>query len=88
MQLVSYAGLLLISWFGAKLIVGTGTLTTGELMSLITYAMQILTSLMMISVVLVMLTISIASAERIVEILNEEPALKNKGNPIKEVKNR
>ena len=49
--------------------------------------MQILTSLMMISVVLVMLTISIASAERIVEILNEEPALKNKGNPIKEVKN-
>ena len=87
MQLVSYAGLLLISWFGAKLIVGTGTLTTGELMSLITYAMQILTSLMMISVVLVMLTISIASAERIVEILNEEPALKNKGNPIKEVKN-
>lgn len=87
MQLVSYAGLLLISWFGAKLIVGTGTLTTGELMSLITYAMQILTSLMMISVVLVMLTISIASAERIVEILNEEPALKNKENPIKEVKN-
>ena len=87
MQLVSYAGLLLISWFGAQLIVGTGTLTTGELMSLITYAMQILTSLMMISVVLVMLTISIASAERIVEILNEEPALKNKGNPIKEVKN-
>lgn len=87
MQLVSYAGLLLISWFGAKLIVGTGTLTTGELMSLITYAMQILTSLMMISVVLVMLTISMASAERIVEILNEEPALKNKENPIKEVKN-
>ena len=87
MQLVSYAGLLLVSWFGAKLIVGPGTLTTGELMSLITYAMQILTSLMMISVVLVMLTISMASAERIVEILNEEPALKNKGNPIKEVKN-
>lgn len=87
MQLVSYAGLLLVSWFGAKLIVGPGTLTTGELMSLITYAMQILTSLMMISVVLVMLTISMASAERIVEILNEEPALKNKENPIKEVKN-
>lgn len=87
MQLVSYAGLLLVSWFGAKLIVGPGTLTTGELMSLITYAMQILTSLMMISVVLVMLTISMASAERIVEILNEEPTLKNKGNPIKEIKN-
>lgn len=86
MQLVSYAGLLLVSWVGAKLIVGSGTLTTGELMSLITYAMQILMSLMMISVVLVMLTISIASAERIVEILKEEPALKNKENPIKEVK--
>ena len=86
MQLVSYVGLLLISWVGAKLIVGSGTLTTGELMSLITYAMQILMSLMMISVVLVMLTISIASAERIVEILKEEPALKNKENPIKEVK--
>ncbi|MGN1301114.1 MAG: ABC transporter ATP-binding protein [Clostridia bacterium] len=86
MQLVSYAGLLLISWVGAKLIVNTGTLTTGELMSLITYAMQILMSLMMISVVLVMLTISIASAERIVEILKEEQALKNKENPIKEVK--
>ena len=68
MQIVTYAGLLLISWFGAKLIVGTGDLTTGQLMSLITYAMQILTSLMMISVVLVMLTISAASAERIVEI--------------------
>ena len=87
MQLVSYAGLLLISWFGAKLIVGTGSLTTGELMSLITYAMQILHSLMMMSVVLVMLTISASSAERIVEILKEEPALTNKENPITEVKN-
>ena len=86
MQIVTYAGLLLISWFGAKLIVGTGNLTTGELMSLITYAMQILTSLMMISVVLVMLTISASSAGRIVEILKEEPALKNKENPIMKVK--
>lgn len=86
MQIVTYAGLLLISWVGAKLIVGTGELTTGELMSLITYSMQILTSLMMISVVLVMLTISASSAERIVEVLNEESSLKNKENPIKEVK--
>ena len=86
MQLVAYAGLLLISWFGARLIVGNGTLTTGQLMSLITYAMQILTSLMMMSVVLVMLTISLSSAERIVEILKEEPALKNKKNPIMKVK--
>ena len=85
MQIVAYAGLLLISWFGAKLIVGSGNLTTGELMSLITYAMQILTSLMMISVVLVMLTISAASAHRIVEILKEEPALRNKENPIMKV---
>ena len=86
MQIVTYAGLLLISWFGAKLIVGTGSLTTGQLMSLITYAMQILTSLMMISVVLVMLTISASSAERIVEVLKEEPALKNKTKPVLEVK--
>lgn len=86
MQIVTYAGLLLISWFGAKLIVGTGDLTTGQLMSLITYAMQILMSLMMISVVLVMLTISAASAGRIVEILKEEPALKNKKKPIMNVK--
>ena len=86
MQLISYAGLLLISWFGAKLIVVSGTLTTGELMSLITYAMQILHSLMMMSVVLVTLTISVSSAERIVEVLNEETALKNKENPIMEVK--
>lgn len=86
MQIVTYTGLLLISWFGAKLIVGTGSLTTGQLMSLITYAMQILTSLMMISVVLVMLTISAASAERIVEILKEEPSIKNKEKTLKHVK--
>ena len=85
MQIVMYAGLLLISWFGAKLIVSS-SLTTGELMSLITYAMQVLSSLMMISVVFVMLTISRSSAERIVEILKEEPALANKENPIYEVK--
>lgn len=86
MQIVTYVGLLLISWFGAKLIVGTGSLTTGQLMSLITYAMQILMSLMMISVVLVMLTISAASAERIVEILKEEPVIKNKEKTLTQVK--
>ena len=85
MQLVMYTGLILISWFGARFIVG-GTLTTGELMSLITYAMQILISLMMISMVFVMLTISAASAERIVEILKEEPSIVTGNNPIKEVK--
>ena len=85
MQLTIYAGLLLISWFGAKFIV-SNTLTTGELMSLITYAMQILMSLMMISIVFVMLTISAASAKRITEVLTEEPSIKNKDNTIKEVK--
>ena len=85
MQLVMYTGLILISWFGAHFIV-SGTLTTGQLMSLITYAMQILVSLMMISIVFVMLTISAASAERIVEVLKEEPSIKNKANAIKEVK--
>jgi len=85
MQLVMYTGLILISWFGAHFIV-SGTLTTGQLMSLITYAMQILVSLMMISIVFVMLTISAASAERIVEILKEEPSITNKENAIKEVK--
>ena len=85
MQMVMYTGLILISWFGARFIVG-GTLTTGQLMSLITYAMQILVSLMMISMVFVMLTISAASAERIVEILKEEPSIKTKDNPIKDVK--
>lgn len=85
MQMVMYTGLILISWFGARFIVG-GTLTTGQLMSLITYAMQILVSLMMISMVFVMLTISAASAERIVEILKEEPSIKTNENPIKDVK--
>lgn len=85
MQLVMYTGLILISWFGARFIVA-GTLTTGQLMSLITYAMQILVSLMMISMVFVMLTISAASAQRIVEILKEEPSINTKENSVKEVK--
>lgn len=78
--------IILISWFGGKFIIN-GNLTTGELTSLISYAMQILMSLMMLSMVLVMIMISRASAERIIEILNEESDLKNKENPIKEVKN-
>ena len=85
MQLVMYTGLILISWFGAKFIVNS-TLTTGELMSLITYATQILISLMMISIVFVMLTISAASAKRVAEILEEDPSIKNSKNPIKTVK--
>ena len=78
--------ILLIAWIGGKLIISS-SLTTGELTSLISYAMQILTSLMMLSMVLVMIMISRASAERIVEILNEESDLKNKENPVEEVKN-
>ena len=85
MQFVIYTCMLLISWFGARLIV-TSTMTTGDLMGLITYAMQILMSLMMVSMVLVMIVISKASAERIVEILNETSDLKNPENPVFTVK--
>lgn len=89
MQLAAYASILLISWFGAKIIVNTGMteFTTGELTSLITYAIQILTSLMMITMLLVMSTMAKTSAERIFEILKEVPDLANGENPIKEVKN-
>lgn len=90
MQFCMYACMLLISWFGARLIVlgagAEGALTTGELMSLISYTMQILGSLMAISMVFVMITISRASAERIVEILDERSELHNPENPVYEVK--
>ena len=89
MQLALYASMLLISWFGAKIIVTTNAtmLTTGKLTSLITYAMQILMNLMMITMVLVNITMSKASAKRIVEVLTEEVDIKNKENPVTEVKN-
>ncbi|WP_040214569.1 ABC transporter ATP-binding protein [Clostridium polynesiense] len=91
MQFCMYTCMLLLSWFGARAIVASGGnpntgLSTGELMSLITYAMQILTSLMAISMVFVMITISRASAERIVEILDEKSDLANKQNPVMKVK--
>ena len=85
MQFTVSTIIVLISWFGGKEIVAGG-LTTGEFTSLISYAMQILISLMILSMVLVMIMISRASAERIVEILDEESDLKNNENPIKEVK--
>ena len=85
MQFTVSAIIVLISWFGGKEIVAGG-LTTGEFTSLISYAMQILISLMILSMVLVMIMISRASAERIVEILDEESDLKNNENHIKEVK--
>lgn len=90
MQLCMYTCMLLISWFGARAIIASGNnpdigLSTGELMSLITYAMQILGSLMSLSMIIVMLTISRASAERITEILQEESNLKNGSNPVFQV---
>lgn len=92
MQLCLYASMLLLSWFGAQEIVASGNnaaigLSTGELASLITYAMQILMSLMMLSMVFVMIIISRASAERIVEVMTEESDLKNSENPVYSVPN-
>ena len=86
MQFTIYTCILFISWIGAKLIVG-GNMQTGQLSSIITYAWQILSSLMMISMVFVMIIIAQSSAERIIEVIDEEPVLKNPENPIKEVKN-
>lgn len=85
MQFTVSAIIVLISWFGGKEIV-EGSLTTGEFSSLISYAMQILISLMILSMILVMIMISRASAERIVEILDEESDLCNKTEPITKVK--
>ena len=85
MQFVVYFSVLIISWLGAKYIIG-GTFQTGELSSLITYAWQILMSLMMLSMVFVMIIIAQSSAERIVEVLDQEPSIKNKRNPIKTIK--
>ena len=85
MQITIYTCILLISWIGSQLIVG-GEMGTGQLSSIITYAWQILTSLMMLSFVFVMIIMAQSSAERILEVIEEEPTLKNKENPIKEVK--
>ena len=85
MQFTVYACILGISWLGANMIVG-GSLTTGELMSLLTYCMNILMSLMMVSMVFVMVSMSVASAERITEVLEEKPELTNPERPVTEVK--
>jgi len=84
MQLTVYTCIILISWLGAKMIVST-ELTTGELMSLLAYCMNILANLMMLSMLFVMLSMSVASMERISEVLKEEPTLKNPENPVMEV---
>lgn len=87
-QFCMYACMLLISWFGARLIVSSGqtALTTGELLSLFTYTIQILSSLMMLSMVLVMITMSKASAKRIVEVLDTKSDITNPASPVTSVK--
>ncbi len=85
MQLCVYAGMILVSWFGARLVVGS-SLSTGDLTSVFSYTMQILMSLMMVAMVLVMVTMSKASAERIVEILDQVPDLADPERPVRVVK--
>ena len=85
MQFTIYTCILLISWIGAKMIVAA-TLTTGELMSLLAYCMNILMSLMMLSFVFVMITMSIASIRRVSEVLNETSEITNPEHPVMEVK--
>ena len=89
MQTTIYFCILMVSWTGAKLIVNgagqVGALTTGNLSTLLAYCMQILISLMMLSMVIVMITMSAASAKRIAEVLEEESTLKNPENPDTEV---
>lgn len=85
MQFTVYTCILGISWLGAKMIVGS-ELTTGELMSLLAYCMNILMSLMMLSMIFVMVTMSKASAERIAEVLNEKATIQNPEKPVMEVK--
>ena len=86
MMLTVYSCILFISWIGAHMVVG-GTLLTGDLMALLTYCMNILMSLMMLSMVFVMISMSVASGERIAEVLNEESTIKNPKAPIFEVAN-
>lgn len=85
MQLTVYTCILAISWLGAKMIIAD-SLTTGQLMSLLAYCMNILMNLMMLSMVFVMVTMSTASAERIAEVLNEKSDLANPEHPVMEVK--
>ena len=91
MQFSSYATMLLISWFGAHLIYASGNIpdqgmTTGDLVILISYSMQILSTLMMLSMIFVMLTLSKASAQRIYEVLDETSDLHNPAQPVTDVK--
>ena len=86
MMLTVYACIISLSWFGAHFVVDS-KMTTGELTSMFSYIMSILMSLMMLSMIFVMITMSVASCRRIVEVLEEKPAITNKENPVMEVKN-
>lgn len=87
MQFTVYTCILLISWIGAKIIIGTNEveLATGQLSTLLAYCMNILFSLMMLSMIFVMITMSMASAKRICEVLQEEPDIQNPEKPLTEV---
>ena len=89
MMATVYTCILLISWLGARMIVlsGATSFTTGELMSMLTYCTNILTSLMMLSMVFIMISMSAASAKRVAEVLEEESTLSNGEKPVMEVKN-
>ena len=84
MMTTIYGCIIALSWFGSKYILA-GSMETGKLISMFSYIMGILMSLMMLSMIFVMLTLSVASAKRIVEVLTEEPDLRNGENPIMEV---
>ncbi len=88
MQFTMYTSMLLISFFTAKLVVSTGGtyLDVGTLSSMLTYSMQVLMSLMMLSMIFVMITMAVASVKRITEVLTEEPDIKEKENAVAEVK--
>lgn len=86
MMLAIYGAMIGVSWFGAKFIVA-GSMTTGELTSLFSYVMSVLISLMMLGMIIVMLVMSNASAQRITEVLEEEPDIVNPENPVMEVPN-
>ncbi len=88
MQVAMYLSMLLVSFFTAKLVVSSGGtyLDVGSLSSMLTYSMQVLMSLMMLSMIFVMITIAIAAAKRIIEVLEETPDIKEKQDPVREVK--
>lgn len=86
MQFTMYASILAMSWFGAQYVT-YGNMTTGELMSMFTYTINILMSLMMLSMIFVILSMSVASAKRIIEVLNEDPSIINPKNSVTEIKN-